>query len=139
MLGHVTWVSLSCLERKPCALLDECTLDNATWTDPEVFRPERWLEQPEAPIFTFGVGHRMCVGMQLAYRELYVLFLRLLSSYEIKADGFIENHPIRGVANPSSLTTQPKSYKVRFIPRNVGALHKALEELLGREFLEEKA
>jgi 3-hydroxyphenylacetate 6-hydroxylase len=139
MLGRVTWVSPSYIETKPSVVPDDHELDNATWTDPEVFRPERWLEQPEAPIFTFGVGSRMCVGMQLAYRELYILFLRLLSSYEIKPDGFIENHPIRGVANPSSLTTQPKSYKVKFVPRNLRALQMALEGDLGRKVPEQKA
>lgn len=127
MPGHVTWASL------PCSLsdIDHCLTslsDYDTWEDPFDFRPERWIEQPEAPLFTFGIGHRMCVGMQLAYRELYLLFLRVLSSYEIVADGFIENHPIRGVANPRSLTTQPKNYKVKFVPRNLEALRKALEE-----------
>ena len=72
----------------------------------------------------------MCVGMQLAYRELYLLFLRLLSSYEIVPDGYIESDPIRGVANPRSLTTQPKSYKVKFVPRNLGALKRSLEKEL---------
>ena len=70
----------------------------------------------------------MCVGMQLAYRELYILFLRLLGSYEIVPDGYIENDPLRGVANPRSLTTQPKSYKVKFVPRNIDALKSALEK-----------
>ena len=59
-----------------------------------------------------------------------MLFLRLLSSYEIVPGGYIENDPIRGVANPRSLTTQPKSYKVKFVPRNVGALKLALEKEL---------
>lgn len=113
-------------------------VDKETWTDPEVFRPERWLEQPDAPIFTFGLGHRMCVGMQLAYRELYILFLRLLNAYKIEADGYIENHPIRGVANPSSLTTQPKSYKVKFVPRNPVALKEALKDVADQLSLEGK-
>lgn len=114
-------------------------LDPAIWEDPRVFRPERWLEQPDAPIFTFGVGGRMCIGTQLAYRELYLLFMRLLSSYEIQPDGVIDNDPIRGVANPSSLTTQPKSYKVKFVPRNLGGLREALkEELTAKATLDRK-
>lgn len=68
----------------------------------------------------------MCVGMQMAYRELYVLFIRLLNSFQIVPDGYVEGHPIHGVANPSSLTTQPKTYKVKFIPRDVVVLQEAL-------------
>lgn len=102
--------------------------DPDLWDEPEIFRPERWLERPETPIFTFGTGSRMCVGMQLAYRELYVLFLRVLNSFKIEPDGFIENRPIEGVANPASLTTQPKAYKVLFVPHNASVLERALEQ-----------
>ncbi|EXJ57878.1 3-hydroxyphenylacetate 6-hydroxylase [Cladophialophora psammophila CBS 110553] len=115
-----------------------CNMDPAVWDDPEVFRPERWREQPDAPLFTFGVGHRMCIGTQLAYRELYLLFLRLLNSYEIRPQGPIESHPIRGVANRNSLVMLPKSYKVRFIPRNENALQNALVEELGQVVLDGK-
>jgi 3-hydroxyphenylacetate 6-hydroxylase len=66
--------------------------------------------------------------MQLAYRELYVLFLRVLNSFKIVPDGFIEARPIEGVANPASLTTQPKAYKVRCIPHNPSALEDALQQ-----------
>lgn len=101
--------------------------DPELWEHPEIFRPERWLEQPESPIFTFGTGSRMCVGTQLAYRELYVLFLRVLNSFKIVPDGFVDARPIEGVANPASLTTQPKGYEVRFVPHNLPALEKALK------------
>ena len=103
-------------------------IDPDLWEDPEVFRPERWLERPEAPIFTFGTGGRMCVGMQLAYRELYILFLRVLNSFKIVPDGFIETRPIEGVANPASLTTQPKAYLVRFVPHNLSTLEDSLKQ-----------
>ncbi|EXJ56355.1 3-hydroxyphenylacetate 6-hydroxylase [Cladophialophora psammophila CBS 110553] len=105
-----------------------CNMDPELWEDPDQFRPERWLERPETPIFTFGIGGRMCIGVQLAYRELYVLFLRILNSFKIVPDGFIETSPIEGVANPASLTTQPKAYKVHFIPHNLHALEEALKQ-----------
>ncbi|KIW84445.1 hypothetical protein Z517_03695 [Fonsecaea pedrosoi CBS 271.37] len=108
-----------------------CNMDPELWDDPESFRPERWLETPDAPIFTFGTGGRMCVGMQLAYRELYVLFLRVLNSFRIEPDGFIETRPIEGVANPASLTTQPKEYKVRFVPWNLAELEQGLKAAEG--------
>ena len=100
--------------------------DPAVWADPEDFRPERWIEHPDAPTFTFGIGSRMCIGTQLAYRELYLLFLRLLNSFDIQKVGDIEHHPVRGVADVTALTTQPKPYKVRFVPRALGELKAAL-------------
>lgn len=105
---------------------DSDNVDENIWDEPEIFRPERWLERPENPIFTFGTGGRMCVGMQLAYRELYVLFLRILNSFKIVADGKIEARPIEGVANPASLTTQPKEYRIRFVPHDLSALEQSL-------------
>ncbi|OAP56570.1 hypothetical protein AYL99_08682 [Fonsecaea erecta] len=34
-----------------------CNMDSKLWHDPEVFRPSRWLEQPDAPLFTYGIGY----------------------------------------------------------------------------------
>lgn len=104
-----------------------CNRDPALWDDPEVFRPKRWLEKPETPMFTFGVGSRMCIGNQLAYRELYVVFTRMLKSFKIEKSGVVESHPLRGVENHGALTTQPKEYEVKFIPHNLAALRRALE------------
>lgn len=93
-------------------------MDPAVWRDPEVFRPERWLETPDAPLFTYGLGYRMCAGSLLANRELYLVFLRMLSSFEIvKADN-VDTRPVEGSADPTSLVTMPKRYKVIFRPRD---------------------
>lgn len=78
-------------------------------------------------MFTFGVGSRMCIGNQLAYRELYVVFTRMLKSFKIEKSGVVESHPLRGVENHGALTTQPKEYEVKFIPHNLAALRRALE------------
>ena len=67
--------------------------------------------------------------MQLAYRELYILYLRTLNSFSIEKVGNIESHPIRGVENPGALTTQPKEYQVRFVPRNLEALQEGLKSV----------
>ncbi|KAK6837421.1 hypothetical protein RU639_001524 [Aspergillus parasiticus] len=95
-----------------------CNMDSELWSDPENYRPERWLEHPSHPLFTFGLGYRMCAGSLLAYRELYLTFLRMLSAFEIHADKLIETHPLKGVADLTSLVSMPREYKVRFIPRN---------------------
>jgi 3-hydroxyphenylacetate 6-hydroxylase len=93
-----------------------------------VFRPERWLEQPDAPLFTYGLGYRMCAGSLLANRELYLVFLRMLGSFEIVQDSEVDVHPVRGSADPTSLVTMIRHYNVLFRPRNERALREALEK-----------
>lgn len=98
------------------------------WHDPETFRPERWLEQPDAPLFTYGLGYRMCAGSLLANRELYLVFLRMLNSFELVQDSEVDTHPVRGSADPTSLVCMCRHYKVKFVPRNEKALRQALKE-----------
>lgn len=101
------------------------------WSDPEVFRPERWFEQPSAPLFSFGVGYRMCPGVMLANRELYLVLLRLLSSFRIEEGDEVDCDPLTGMADPTSLVAMPKRYRARFIPRDPISLEKALDETEG--------
>ncbi|KAJ5115932.1 cytochrome P450 [Penicillium angulare] len=105
-----------------------CNMDPTLWSNPDEFQPERWLEHPNNPLFTFGIGYRMCAGSLLAYRELYLAFLRLISAFEIRTDGYIETDPSRGVADLTTLVSMPKEYEVRFIPRD----ERLLREELGR-------
>ncbi|KAF1972180.1 cytochrome P450 phenylacetate hydroxylase-like protein [Bimuria novae-zelandiae CBS 107.79] len=105
-----------------------CNMDPKVWHDPEVFRPERWLEQPDAPLFTYGLGYRMCAGSLLANRELYLTFMRMLNSFEILPVTQVDTHPVRGSADPCSLVTMCRHYEVIFRPRNEEALRKSLEE-----------
>lgn len=101
--------------------------DADVWDDPEVFRPERWYEQPDAPLFTYGVGYRMCAGSLLANRELYLVYMRLLNSFRIEKFDEVECDPLRGNSDPTSLVAMPRRYRARFVPRNPEVLAKALE------------
>lgn len=102
--------------------------DPEVWSDPEEFRPERWLEQPDAPLFTYGLGYRMCAGSLLANRELYLVFIRMLNSFEIVQDSEVDVHPVRGASDPTSLVSMCRHYRVIFKPRNEKALENALRE-----------
>ncbi|KAI8307481.1 Transcriptional activator protein acu-15 [Colletotrichum sp. SAR11_240] len=104
-----------------------CNMDTEVWDDPEVFRPERWLENPEAPMFTYGMGYRMCAGTLLANRELYLTFMRMLASFKISTTEVIDSSPLTGVDDKRNLVLAPKPYTVSFTPRNEAALRKALE------------
>jgi 3-hydroxyphenylacetate 6-hydroxylase len=100
--------------------------DPALWKDPDVFRPERWIENPEAPLFTFGLGYRMCSAHMLALRELYLVFMRLLSTFRIETSSDINYDPISGLRDPRDLIMQPRQYQVLCIPRDEEALMKSL-------------
>jgi 3-hydroxyphenylacetate 6-hydroxylase len=91
------------------------------------FRPERWLEQPDAPLFTYGIGYRMCAGSLLANRELYLVYTRLINCFRIELYDDVNPHPIEGNSDPSSLVALPPRFRAAFIPRNPEALKKALE------------
>ncbi|RFU33856.1 hypothetical protein B7463_g2489, partial [Scytalidium lignicola] len=107
-----------------------CNMDENVWEDPEVFRPERWLEQPDAPLFTYGVGYRMCAGFLLSNRELYLIMLRIISCFEIDFEGKLDIDPVRGTADPTKLVAQPHRFKAKFIPRNEKLLRKAFDEFV---------
>jgi 3-hydroxyphenylacetate 6-hydroxylase len=68
----------------------------------------------------------MCAGSLLANRELYLVFIRMLNSFELVQDSEVNTHPVHGSADPTSLVSMCKNYKVIFKPRNGGALKKAL-------------
>ncbi|KAK1988810.1 cytochrome P450 [Colletotrichum cereale] len=103
-----------------------CNMDPEVWSDPEVFRPERWLEQPDAPLFAYGIGYRMCTGYLLANRELYIIYMRLLNSFRIEKYDDIDHHPISGIADPTSLVSMPRPYRARFVPRDINTLSEVL-------------
>ncbi len=70
----------------------------------------------------------MCAGSLLANRELYLVFIRMLNSFEIQKFDDVDCHPVSGSADPTSLVSMPKRYKARFVPRKLSALEKALED-----------
>jgi Cytochrome P450 len=49
--------------------------DDRFWTDPETFRPRRWLDptedRPASAYLPYGIGPRRCVGRQMATRLLH--------------------------------------------------------------------
>lgn len=66
--------------------------DPTVFKAPEVFNPQRWLDRPglEKYLVPFARGSRQCIGMDLAYAELYVtlaLVFRLYGSKEVRMDG----------------------------------------------------
>jgi cytochrome P450 len=126
-----------------------CNRDETVYgPDVDVFRPERFLDDPEMPHAAYGFGTRMCAGFHLANRQLYVMLLRLIWSFKIElskdpAERFERlrplevsvnsllyhagTEPVQDVTEPWHLAAIPPNYKVRLVPRNLGALNAMLE------------
>jgi len=64
-------------------------MDTEVWGDPQVFRPERWLDENNKIIrheafMPFSTGRRVCLGEQLARRELLIFLTTLIQKFEFK-------------------------------------------------------
>jgi 3-hydroxyphenylacetate 6-hydroxylase len=70
----------------------------------------------------------MCAGSQLANRELYLVYMRLINSFRVEKYDHVDCHPITGNSDPTSLVALPHRYRARFVPRNPDALSAAMEE-----------
>lgn len=59
--------------------------------DPEKFDPERWLRDDakrlEQWLVAFSKGPRSCLGLNLAWCEMYIAFATMLRRFEMKLDG----------------------------------------------------
>jgi len=55
--------------------------------DPETFDPERWLDKEkrlDRYLVSFGKGSRQCLGINLAYAELYLTAATLVSRFDFE-------------------------------------------------------
>jgi cytochrome P450 len=71
--------------------------DPRFWSDPQDFRPERWIGpsggfdetapgQPRYAFFPFGAGGRMCVGEPFAWTEAVLVLARLARHWQPRHD-----------------------------------------------------
>jgi len=66
--------------------------------DPDSFRPERWIEASargehlEKYLVTFTKGSRICLGLNLAYAELYLTVAALVQNFDLElVDSSVED------------------------------------------------
>lgn len=68
--------------------------DPNIWLDPQVFRPERFLDVEidykghNFELIPFGAGRRICPGLNLANRMLHVLLSSLIHKFDWKVVGY---------------------------------------------------
>ncbi|THC99244.1 hypothetical protein EYZ11_001243 [Aspergillus tanneri] len=66
--------------------------DESIFPDSYTFKPERWLNDPIAPdgkkltryLVSFGRGTRSCLGINLAYAEMYISMANVYRSFEFE-------------------------------------------------------
>ncbi|XP_022181369.1 methyl farnesoate epoxidase-like [Myzus persicae] len=63
-------------------------MDEQHWGDPEVFRPERFLDSTgkiidDSWFMPFGVGRRRCLGENLAKMYIFTFIAKLIQNFEI--------------------------------------------------------
>ncbi|KAG9529540.1 putative cytochrome P450, partial [Aureobasidium melanogenum] len=108
--------------------------DESHFRDPYKFEPERYLDKEMTGIehFGYGAGSRMCVGSHLGNRELYTAFLRLITAFEFVAPKDPKDKPVLDAlganALPTSLTMEPKPFKVGLRVRNRQQLDEWIRE-----------
>ena len=101
--------------------------DEEHFKEPHKFVVERYMDGSDEKSggvrhYSYGAGSRMCAGSHLANRELYVAFIRIFSAFEVlppkdKADE-PEMDCLNANAIPTSLTMEPKAFKVGFKVRD---------------------
>ncbi len=79
-----------------------------SWSEPEEFRPDRFLGVPAArtDYLPFGTGARLCIGREFALGEMVIVLAQLLTQYRIGLpsgwsrpgpDALIAAHPRGGM------------------------------------------
>ncbi|KAH7317178.1 cytochrome P450 CYP504A6 [Stachybotrys elegans] len=112
--------------------------DESRFKEPTKFIPERFIGDKElgTPHYTYGAGSRMCAGSHLANRELFTAYIRLITAFQISPGKDPKQAPIMDpiecTSNPTSLTMDPKPFKISLKPRNETALRKWIAEAEAR-------
>nr|KMM70176.1 pisatin demethylase [Coccidioides posadasii RMSCC 3488] len=87
--------------------------------DAEIWKPERWMcsEMEKKAMYhsllTFGAGHRVCLGKNLSYFEVYKLVPSLLQKYQLELVD-----PQREWSLETKWFTMPSGFRVRIKSRN---------------------
>ena len=98
----------------------DCALrDVSAWGDPDVFRPNRFLDDKGSVVvkkdfLPFGIGKRNCLGEGLATMELFIFISALVQKFEFLPENEAELPTIEPDVGVSRVA---KPFKIRAIPR----------------------
>lgn len=90
-------------------------MDSDFWGDPEVFRPERFLDESMRVknierLIPFGAGRRKCLGDTLARACIFTFYVGILQSFKLKTSQM----DLPSLDLLPGITLSPKPYKVVF-------------------------
>ncbi|XP_027842396.2 methyl farnesoate epoxidase-like [Aphis gossypii] len=93
-------------------------MDKNHWGDPEVFRPERFLDSTgqiinDSWLMPFGVGRRRCLGEVLAKTNMFMFIAKLIQKFEIR----IPHGAKLPDKHQDGVTISPSPFSAIFIPR----------------------
>jgi cytochrome P450 len=116
------------------------TRDPATYHDPEIFKPERFLapyNEPSATNVTFGFGRRICPGKVLADSSIYLMFVQSLAVFDIRkaVDGNGQSIEPKHTFG-TGIISHPGHFDVQMTPRT-GQARELVETVVGEHPFQE--
>ena len=101
--------------------------DPSVWGDPDVFRPERFLDSdgdllpPESKVrqawLLFGVGRRNCVGEVMARSRMFLYVTSLIQKFKFLPPKHSKAVSVDATCFSSNLAAMPPPYKCIAVPR----------------------
>ncbi|KAF8989156.1 cytochrome P450 [Cyathus striatus] len=98
--------------------------DETIYTDPDSFKPSRYLPKPEGngepyPIGQFGFGRRICPGQYLANASLFIVMASILATLDIgRVKDDYGKEIVPEVELMIGVTSHPKPFRCTIKPRD---------------------
>jgi cytochrome P450 len=103
--------------------LQDCLHDKSIWNDPEVFKPERFLDEsgnfvskPNQFYLPFSAGRRSCPGNKMALNVIFYIIARFIQKthgMRIELENGVGSVDMRGNIKTGGIL--PQEYKVKFV------------------------